>query len=607
MVYGKQEIDMIKYWRIWLLLVFVLAATLAIGFKEYPYGRYGVKVVYVSGNSPAKGILEQGMIITEVNEMQIKNIQDWENAIKNINSGTVSLKANGKYYTFTINNTLGIDVTEMERTNLDFGLDIRGGTRILLKPKGNVTSETLTQTIATLQTRANLYGLKEINFYPILGTENYIQVEAAGIGSEIVDNLLSKQGTFEAKINKTAKIEGDYAKLRLGDDFYQIKILANDTIEFNNTVIKPGEKFTINNIEFDYVSREGNQLNFLAKVYDGDDIEIVYTDPQRSGITPRGNIYFFYFTVSISDEGAKRFADITKGMETYLDVQSGEEYLKGKMILYLDGEQVSELNIGASLAGEVIQTPSIQGSRLKREDAIEDKLQLQTILRSGALPVSLETVSVDIISPRLGSDFFQSMAYSMLLAAIIVVSIVFIRYRSLKIAVPLIFVSLSEVIIILGIAAINDIAIWLGVLAVGIILVLIAMWKKENIDIYAMMGVILIPLLGMLSWTIDLSAIAGVIAAIGTGMDHQIIIADETIRGRTKKKAFLSIKDQIKRAFFIIFGAASTTIAAMIPLLFLGMGMIRGFAITTIIGVLVGILITRPAYARIVEAILEKR
>jgi preprotein translocase subunit SecD len=37
----------------------------------------------------------------------------------------------------------------------------------------------------------------------------------------------------------------------------------------------------------------------------------------------------------------------------------------------------------------------------------------------------------------------------------------------------------------------------------------------------------------------------------------------------------------------------------------IGIGFLRGFAITTIVGVLVGILITRPAYARIVE-ILNK-
>jgi preprotein translocase subunit SecD len=41
----------------------------------------------------------------------------------------------------------------------------------------------------------------------------------------------------------------------------------------------------------------------------------------------------------------------------------------------------------------------------------------------------------------------------------------------------------------------------------------------------------------------------------------------------------------------------------MLPLFWAGAGILRGFALTTIIGVTVGILITRPAFADIVERI----
>ena len=39
--------------------------------------------------------------------------------------------------------------------------------------------------------------------------------------------------------------------------------------------------------------------------------------------------------------------------------------------------------------------------------------------------------------------------------------------------------------------------------------------------------------------------------------------------------------------------------------MFIGIGIMRGFAITTTIGVLVGILITRPAFGQIIEKVLE--
>ena len=91
-----------------------------------------------------------------------------------------------------------------------------------------------------------------------------------------------------------------------------------------------------------------------------------------------------------------------------------------------------------------------------------------------------------------------------------------------------------------------------------------------------------------------------IIAAIGTGIDHQIIIADETISG--EKRKIFGLKEKIKSAFFIIFGAAATMVAAMLPLIFLVAEFVKGFAITTIIGVWIGVSITRPAYAKIVEA-----
>jgi len=253
------------------------------------------------------------------------------------------------------------------------------------------------------------------------------------------------------------------------------------------------------------------------------------------------------------------------------------------------------------LGGKVYTTPQITGSRENREDALQEKLSLQTILRSGALPVSLETVSVGIISPTLGKNFIVSALYAAGLGALAVIVVVFLRYRKLRVAVPLVFTGFSEVIIILGIAANNDWFIWGPVLILNSILITAAWWKKHEIDPTAWFGAILIPLLGLMTWTIDLPAIGGIIAAIGIGVDNMIVIADETLAGAREKKIMYTIRDKIKRAFFIIFGSASTTIAAMVPLMIIGIGLVRGFAITTIVGVLVGILITRPAYAKIVE------
>ncbi len=603
---------LIKYWRLLILLVCVIGSVLAIGMKYYPYGRNGVEIIYVSGDSPAKGVLEQGMQITELNSQPVKDLNDWNSKVEGVN-GTISVMANNQVYTIGLDGKpIGINAIDIERTNLDFGLDLRGGTRVILKPKGciktdvNATSCTITkddvnQIIATLQTRSNMYGLREIKFYATgSGDDYYIQIEAAGLGKGVVEQLLSAQGKFEAKVEKPVKIDGSSAALLLGKNSYPISV-GNASIEINNSIIYPNQTFVLDGINFQYVNRTGNTLNFLANVYEGRDVELVYTDPQKSGVLPSGGVYEFYFVVLVSTAGAQRFADVTAGIPKHVDIYSGEEYLDSKIYLYLDDKLVSDLRIGASLGGQVYTTPQVQGAESSLDEAVKEKLRLQTILRSGALPTGLETVSVDTISPTLGRGFLMSALYSGLFAALGVIVVVFARYRRVRIAIPMSMISLCEVLIILGIASANDVAIWGAVFAVNIAIVITALIKKQEIDAFAWIGTILIPLMGLASWTIDLSAIGGIIAAIGTGIDHLIIISDETIAGK-KKEEFLTMREHIKTAFFIIFGAAATTIAAMVPLMFFGIGLVRGFAITTVIGVLVGILVTRPAYANLVEA-----
>ena len=108
-----------------------------------------------------------------------------------------------------------------------------------------------------------------------------------------------------------------------------------------------------------------------------------------------------------------------------------------------------------------------------------------------------------------------------------------------------------------------------------------------------------------IGWNIDLAALAGIIAAVGTGVNDQIVITDELIRGGKGKHA-ISWKDRMKNAFFIVFGAYLTITVAMLPLIFAGAGLLKGFAITTILAVSVGVLITRPAFAVVIEAIIDE-
>ena len=97
---------------------------------------------------------------------------------------------------------------------------------------------------------------------------------------------------------------------------------------------------------------------------------------------------------------------------------------------------------------------------------------------------------------------------------------------------------------------------------------------------------------------LDLPSIAGIIATIGTGIDSQLIILDEA-----RQTTNVGIKQKMKRAFSIILGAYFTALVALLPLWWAGAGLLKGFALTTIIGITVGVLITRPAFADIIRKI----
>ena len=186
--------------------------------------------------------------------------------------------------------------------------------------------------------------------------------------------------------------------------------------------------------------------------------------------------------------------------------------------------------------------------------------RMQTILITGSLPVKLNIVKSDTISPLLGPEFIKNAWFIGFIAILAVALVLFVRYRKLQVALPVFVTMLSELILLLGFAAI-------------------------------------------VGWNLDLAAIAGIIIAVGTSVDHQIIIVDETIR---KEQQFQNWKTKLKNAFFIIMGAYLTTVMAMVPLLFAGAGLLKGFALTTIAGVSFGVFISRPAFAAMIQILLEE-
>jgi preprotein translocase subunit SecD len=235
-----------------------------------------------------------------------------------------------------------------------------------------------------------------------------------------------------------------------------------------------------------------------------------------------------------------------------------------KMGMYFNDVEVYNASFSEGLAATMREEPAVSflaitGGPKENEDARKRAEELYINLEA-SFPTKLRTVGEGEIPPILGRDFARQVALAAAAALAGVSVVVYLRYRRPRLVLAILGVSLSEVLIILGFAV-------------------------------------------LIGWYLDLSSVAGIIAVIGTGVDHQIVITDEAVhKGRGRRR--LVIATRISRAFFIIFTAAATTIIAMSPLAYVGLGRLRGFAVVTIVGVLSGILITRPAYGRIVRRVI---
>lgn len=251
---------------------------------------------------------------------------------------------------------------------------------------------------------------------------------------------------------------------------------------------------------------------------------------------------------TISEEAAKRFREAA--LETNFAL----------VYMYLDDIEVNKAPISLSLqkeleAGKIVKSMVLEtgGKDAGREEA----RRIEVILRSGALPIKVNMVGSYDISAALGEGFSKTAFTAGFLAFLGVSAVIYTRYRKPELVVPVLITGSSEITIIFGVAS-------------------------------------------LIRWDIDLPAIAGIIAAVGTGMDNQIVILDEILLEKEK-----SIRYRIKSAFFIVMGSWMTLIAAMVPLFVVGFGLLQGFAVTTMIGATAGVFITRPAFARMIQYLIK--
>ncbi|ASJ06289.1 preprotein translocase subunit SecD [Thermococcus pacificus] len=472
---------------------------------------------------------------------------------------------------------------------LTFGIDISGGVALVAQTEHPVDSDTMQLVVDSLQKRLNTLGVRDITI-EAQGNQ-IVLVKVANVSTEEQANqikaVIENQGVFYMEFNgeifgtgKDVEYVGIYqiksdnswavpfriskaaaekfAKLAEGKPGWPVDMFLDPPV--NSLMVVP-----------DNIYRLMNSTEFNAQA------------PNAPTLLERITKAFNITVVTYANQSAEEIAKLAQGKDKIVLINVPQE-LQTELenmnltVRYIPGEPgVSDRQIiikalglygpyslGEGLAsGQPQQDVQITGSAPDRLTAEREASTIYTVLKSGSLPVKLNVVGMEFISPRLGENFKTQALYAGLAALMTVLIIIYYHYRNWKIAIPVASTSLFEVIIILGFAA-------------------------------------------LINWNLDLPSIAGIIAAIGTGVDQQVVITDELLSGERSERITrrASVLKRMGRAFFVIFASAATTIAAMSFLLVYFVGTLKGFAFTTILGVLIGILITRPAYAEIAKYLL---
>jgi preprotein translocase subunit SecD len=436
------------------------------------------------------------------------------------------------------------------------GIDLEGGSRVNLRTEHPLTTGEMAELITVMETRLNFLGLKDVRINS-LGNE-IIQIEIAGVSPDEAIELLGRPGRLTVKLGNVTVFTGiDLERVdsfgkdpRAGGWAVPFTLTEEAALRFMDTAVETNFPFV-----FMYMD-EGSHIRIVSseeliglESLVSDEFGLDSTVNSTVGIGSVITYVRFGQNLDEFEEGEveRIIMGIEDGFPEVTDIGFESTGLVNRAPI---GQSLKEeLQAGQVVRSMIITTGLDEESRQQAE-------QIEAVLRSGSLTVKVEVIEKLRVPPELGEEFLKNAIFAGLVAIIAVALVIFLRYRDSRIVLPIIATGFSEVIIILGIAS-------------------------------------------LIRWNIDLPAIAGIIAAVGTGVDDQIVITDEVFLEKEK-----SLRHRMKSAFFIIMAAWMTTVAAMFPLFSIGLQILRGFALTTIIGVTIGVAVTRPAYASLIRNIV---
>jgi SecD/SecF fusion protein len=441
------------------------------------------------------------------------------------------------------------------KSPLTLGLDIQGGVALRYEfdesqlPDGITLAQTIQDTILIFSNRLDALAVKELSIRPV--GDSQIEVSVPGITSaeaDAIDKTLASLGRLELRLEAWGEsgVDPVAERDRLAKEIEK-RVNAGEEIgdhtDFSS--ITEGLKDEGSGVTFRWIPKSGKMMRDLAARADraraAADFEPRWDTPDSWVLIrfdPRPGQFFTGEHIARvrpdRDQETGNLVvgfDLKGGKPTAQFAEFTEKNRGRTLTTMLDNRVQSSANIESRIEGSGI---------IKGEFTLEEVQRLISVIQSGSLSISPTLAHKFTQGPTLGEAAIRRGVNATLLALAIVAGFMLIYYR------------------------LN------GVIAVAALLCNLLL------------------LVGVMAWldaTLTLPGIAGIVLTIGMAVDANILIAErireELEKGKTVAQA---IKNGFDRAYTTILDANLTTFVTGFFLYQFGTNIIRGFAVTLMIG-----------------------
>ena len=451
------------------------------------------------------------------------------------------------------------------------GLDLRGGTQVILQPKAvqegaTITDDQLAQTVEIIRQRVDGVGVAEAE----------VTVQGSGEGAAIVVSVpdVSQERLVEL-VGRTALLDfrpvwsisgpapeslddtANPAPAPTGDDTatsaqivqaadntpeYQAEVAALDCLDpVNQAGGSPDDpELWLGTCDKDGAAKYSLQPAFI----EGTNV----TDAVAQ--LPQQGVGGWVVSLTFDSEGARALATASQELYALPDCAPGGASPCNAFAIVLDGVVVSAPRFNEPIIGGQAQ---IEGDFTATEAQ-----DLANVLSYGALPVTLDVVEVTSVSATVGGDQLRAGLIAGAVGALLIVLFFIFYYR------------------VLGIVAILSLVLAGGLTYMSFV----ALGKTVG-------------------FTLTLAGVAGAIVSIGITADSFIIyyerIRDALREGKTMRQAAEVGWSATRRT---LLAADFVTLLAAVVLYIISVGNVKGFAFTlgliTLIDIFVAFLFTYP-------------